>query len=943
MARLPTRDDLGYGASGRSGRPIARYDITGGINAVGNSLNRFGNTVAGAGVQVAEAMLQEQSLTDSLTADGKAMRDLNDLERSFDKRSDYQAFGDSWDESAKQIVETYAGQIENKRARQALESTLAKRVESGRQRVLNLRDKGVTETQRVELKQSVEGYQSIIADTSASEEDRQQAKDFASAAIGVGMHSGLLSPAEAEQWRDTLIDGGEFVFAQRMVEQDPDSISGTLPAAVADRSSIAMDFFQGRGYTKEQAAGIVGNLIAESKLQPSGAVGDNGTAYGIAQWRGDRLTRLKRYAAANQKNWQDLQTQLEFIDIELQDSETSAYKKLKNAETIEEATAAFVGYERPAGWSEGNPAGAHNFDGRLRFAGQAAGETIRPDWYTSQSPDKQLRLEKQADSRRKEIANDIKSDLISNIAISMQNAPDSIAATGSYNGFMPSEADFLTAYGAIAGQQKYQAFQTEVATAGQVHEMRNMPENEIRQVLQNLPTPEGDNAAAMAGANKAITGAASQIFQARESDGAGYVIRTNKSVGAAWGSLQSPGDFANAITATIAAQQELGIRNIQPLPNEQAASAVEKFKDTELPEKDRFGAIASVIMATDDPAHRKMLFDQLVDAGLPAISEGAFEALSRGDEGAGRRLLQAAMINPADLPGKIDSTQADIDEEIQSELMDEGGVGDAYYGLSDGTAPNLERASRDSKLISNAVHLRMRQGESRKDAVKSVGKDLYGDVQVVETSRGINARILVEKGANTDAILDGLRNLRPTVTEIIKDSMALPGDVPVADGTKAIMDATSANYAERVLDEGYFRNVEGGYVFIDPFVGAALSDVDGNSIVFTDEDVATSHGEAEGNREATRAEILERRVEDMMTSPEARGIGMQAPAIMQSVIDAVDKEVAPTLNDIPLDTEREREERAFREGRKAFEQTQGTPADKKKAQADTVERILNGE
>jgi hypothetical protein len=143
---------------------------------------------------------------------------------------------------------------------------------------------------------------------------------------------------------------------------------------VKTRGQQAMGFFMGKGYTKAQAAGIVGNLIAESNLKASGAVGDNGTAFGVAQWRGERLTRLKRFSNANGRDWQDFETQLAFVDMELQNHETGAYRKLKNAKTVDEATAAFIGYERPAGWSEGNPRGGHNYKGRLSHAAAMAGE-----------------------------------------------------------------------------------------------------------------------------------------------------------------------------------------------------------------------------------------------------------------------------------------------------------------------------------------------------------------------------------------------------------------------------------------------------------------------------------------------------------------------------------------------------------------------------------------
>ena len=60
-------------------------------------------------------------------------------------------------------------------------------------------------------------------------------------------------------------------------------------AGMTGNSKIALDFFmspKGGGYTLEQAAGIVGNLQAESgaNLDHTADTGDGGNAYGIAQW-----------------------------------------------------------------------------------------------------------------------------------------------------------------------------------------------------------------------------------------------------------------------------------------------------------------------------------------------------------------------------------------------------------------------------------------------------------------------------------------------------------------------------------------------------------------------------------------------------------------------------------------------------------------------------------
>lgn len=180
-------------------------------------------------------------------------------------------------------------------------------------------------------------------------------------------------------------------------ERDPETavadIRGTtavkpakLSGSVSQRGAAALDYYQKQGYSLEQAAGIVGNLIQESGLDPNVAPGDNGTAFGLAQWRGERFNRLKRFAASRGKPWQDFETQLAFVDAELQTHETAAYQRLKNAKTVDEATAAFIGYERPKGWTVDNPRGGHGYRNRLANAAGLLGQDVE----TGRTPSAEL-------------------------------------------------------------------------------------------------------------------------------------------------------------------------------------------------------------------------------------------------------------------------------------------------------------------------------------------------------------------------------------------------------------------------------------------------------------------------------------------------------------------------------------------------------------------------
>jgi len=112
----------------------------------------------------------------------------------------------------------------------------------------------------------------------------------------------------------------------------------------------AMEFFVGKGWTQEQAAGIVGNLQAESGANlRTDAIGDGGKGYGIAQWHSDRQDLFqKTYGKPIRQA--GFKEQLEFVNWELNNSEKKAGNALKGATSADEAAAIFDQYyERSSG------------------------------------------------------------------------------------------------------------------------------------------------------------------------------------------------------------------------------------------------------------------------------------------------------------------------------------------------------------------------------------------------------------------------------------------------------------------------------------------------------------------------------------------------------------------------------------------------------------------
>lgn len=122
-----------------------------------------------------------------------------------------------------------------------------------------------------------------------------------------------------------------------------------------------INYFVNKGLSKEQAAGIAGNLHAESGFNTE-IWGDNGTSFGLAQWRADRLVNLKNFARTKNKSASDFDTQLDFLWEELQTTENKAFNKLLTTRTPGQAARVFAeDFERMKEYSTNRETYANNF------------------------------------------------------------------------------------------------------------------------------------------------------------------------------------------------------------------------------------------------------------------------------------------------------------------------------------------------------------------------------------------------------------------------------------------------------------------------------------------------------------------------------------------------------------------------------------------------------
>lgn len=123
------------------------------------------------------------------------------------------------------------------------------------------------------------------------------------------------------------------------------------------------------GLTPTQASGPTGHAQVESYDDIRfDVVGDGGKSYGMWQWLGARWAALKKWP-----NYRTIRGQLEFAWDELTNGdEGAALKMLRAAATVDESAAAWMRFERPAGYSAKNHAGTYrkgsHWDRRLARA-----------------------------------------------------------------------------------------------------------------------------------------------------------------------------------------------------------------------------------------------------------------------------------------------------------------------------------------------------------------------------------------------------------------------------------------------------------------------------------------------------------------------------------------------------------------------------------------------
>lgn len=137
---------------------------------------------------------------------------------------------------------------------------------------------------------------------------------------------------------------------------------------MSDFRNRAFQYFTQQGWSPHAAAALAGQGNWESRGNPV-QIHDGGIGIGLYGWNGDRRKGLYSFAAQNNLDPENEDTQLKFAQHELTGGNERKWgEALRNAGDLSGATNAVLGYLRPSGWTEQNPMGGHGYVQRYNEA-----------------------------------------------------------------------------------------------------------------------------------------------------------------------------------------------------------------------------------------------------------------------------------------------------------------------------------------------------------------------------------------------------------------------------------------------------------------------------------------------------------------------------------------------------------------------------------------------
>jgi hypothetical protein len=110
-----------------------------------------------------------------------------------------------------------------------------------------------------------------------------------------------------------------------------------------------VDRLVAKGWTREAAAGAIGNMYQENSLRGGGWGGDQGTSAGGFQWHNERGRAYMAWAQANNRDVNDPMTSVDYMDVETKSKMPGLFKRMNAGGMTagQEAVLFGRGFERP--------------------------------------------------------------------------------------------------------------------------------------------------------------------------------------------------------------------------------------------------------------------------------------------------------------------------------------------------------------------------------------------------------------------------------------------------------------------------------------------------------------------------------------------------------------------------------------------------------------------
>lgn len=872
MAKLPSAEVLGAAPSAASGRQISSIDgsaygqgleslaagmrsLSQGQAAQAQGFENMGRGIA-KGIDAVAAEAQRHDQINETLLDGKRNIERMKLAEQIEAEKNPDRIAELKSGFAK-IDENFAGQIKDPVRRQLVTSKWGEQTQRSVVEA-NTRQRQFYQQSMLDGANNIIEEQRRKAVSSNDPVARKEAIDSVHEQMDKLFRLGVI-PNEEQLKAQKRKFADTFAVDRYNMQSARDRYEASQPVNIGERSKEAFGFFQSKNWSPAQAAGIVGNLIQESKLS-SGALNpgdgrDGSDSIGVSQWNSTRATALKSFAAANGSDWRDFKTQLAFVQRELDTSESTAAKKLREAQTPREAAAAFAEYFlRPAGSGRGTPQAIDGWANRARhaeavasqFAGMKFEPTEADNLFRMMPPERQVKMREDAErdyhrevTEQRQATQRIETEWKADFDIRQQNATTAAVETGTLPKNAPTTDDFIRRYGEVEGKQKAVALQEAQALGQNIIRVGQMSDEQAKVVLAEAKPRVDDPAYATKQKSYELLAKAYEADRkARDADPVAYVQTKFPELARAWADVDAkdPAAIAPLMARTNALQQQLGIPADKRalLPKAVVDRTLQIFKDDTIPQEQRLSAVQSLVFSTSDPEQQRAVMQQLDREGVPGKMRAVFSVQARGDMGAARRLASAAMADPKKLEiidNKVGGPQV-VDREIASQIFEKEKIGDAVYGLSAGLSENTKRATDDMELMRAYVRNEVINGKSVTDAVKAGIKDLYGNVKVYAPR---NAMLALPENEDTSVIGKGLSALEPSIKSAInaRAPQLAPDAKPADREAHRIATARFDRLTSDMLANGEWRSFGKGIAFIDKTTGLAVSGTDGKPLVYT--------------------------------------------------------------------------------------------------------------